>query len=68
MDQTGQTITPTTTDAAPDERDAAMMHLLHEHVPLSLLVDLAEPGTFDSQAIFTAEGEPADRWWETGGA
>lgn len=68
MDHSNQTITQTTVGAAPDERDAAMMHLLHEHVPLSLLVDLAEPGTPDSQAIFTAEGEPADRWWETDGA
>lgn len=68
MNRSSQTITPATADAAPDERDAAMMHLLHEHVPLSLLVDLAEPGTPDSEAIFAAEGEPADPWWETDGA
>lgn len=65
------TDTPTATipaDGAPDARDAAMMHLLHEHVPLSLLVDLAEPGSPDSEAILAAEGEPADPWWEPGPA
>ena len=55
-------------DGAPDQRDAVMMHLLHEHVPLSLLVDLAEPRSPDSAAICAAEGEPSDPWWEPGQA
>ncbi len=49
---------------APHRCDEEMMHLLHEHVPLSLLVDLAETAAPDSRAILDAEGEPADAWWE----
>lgn len=45
--------------------DAAgtVMDLLAEHVPLTLLADLAvaEPR---SEAILQAEGLPADAWWE----
>ncbi len=48
----------------PDRCDEAMMHLLHERVPLSLLVDLAETSAPDSRAILDAEGEPTDPWWE----
>jgi hypothetical protein len=48
-----------------DERaDAAVvMDLLAEHVPLTLLADLAvaEPR---SEAILRAEGLPDDAWWE----
>lgn len=43
----------------------AVMDLLAEHVPLTLLADLAatEPG---SEAILQAEGLPDDAWWEDG--
>ena len=41
-----------------------VMGLLHDHVPLSLLVDLAQPATFDSRAILEAEGEPDTPWWQ----
>ena len=37
--------------------------LLGEHVPLSLIVDLAEPGGPDSEDILAAEGAPAQAWW-----
>ena len=57
------------TTTADDEgqvpgRDAeAVMGLLAEHVPLTLLADLAvaEPR---SEAILQAEGLPDDAWWE----
>ncbi len=44
----------------------AVMHLLAEHVPLTLLADLAaaEPR---SDAILRAEGLPAEAWWEGDG-
>lgn len=42
---------------------ASVMDLLAEHVPLTLLADLAvaEPR---SEAILQAEGLPDDAWWE----
>jgi hypothetical protein len=45
------------------EDAAAVMGLLAEHVPLTLLADLAvaEPR---SEAILQAEGLPDDAWWE----
>ena len=41
---------------------AVVMDLLAEHVPLTLLADLAvaEPG---SEAILRSEGLPKDAWW-----
>jgi hypothetical protein len=55
--------------AVQDERGAqgdatgVVMDLLAEHVPLTLLADLAvaEPR---SEAILAAEGLPEDAWWE----
>ena len=41
--------------------NTAVMTLLAEHVPLSLLLDLAPPGGPDSAAIMRAE--PADTSW-----
>lgn len=49
-----------------DENAAeAVMDLLAEHVPLTLLADLAaaEPR---SEAILQAEGLPDEAWWEEG--
>ena len=37
--------------------------LLAQHLPLSLLVDLAAPEGPDSSAICAAEGCPDDPWW-----
>ena len=61
--------TPTAPDAqaatadatAPDE---AVMDMLHEHVPLSLLCDLTSPEGPQSAEILAEEGEPDTRWWE----
>ncbi|MCG7287115.1 hypothetical protein MHY85_14170 [Cellulomonas sp. ACRRI] len=55
--------------AVQDERGAegdatgVVMDLLAEHVPLTLLADLAvaEPR---SEAILAAEGLPEEAWWE----
>lgn len=46
-----------------DDAAGAVMDLLAEHVPLTLLADLAaaEPR---SEAILQAEGLPEDAWWE----
>ena len=41
--------------------NAAVMALLAEHVPLSLLLDLAPPGGPDSAEIMRSE--PADTSW-----
>jgi hypothetical protein len=46
------------------EADAAVMGLLSDHVPLSLLMDLTAPAGPDSEAILEQEGEPDDAWWE----
>jgi hypothetical protein len=51
----------TATDAAAD---AAVMDLLSERVPLSLLMDLTAPAGPDSEAILDEEGEPDSAWWE----
>lgn len=51
-------------DAASQEH---VMDLLHEHVPLTLLADLAELSCehdAGSQAILRAEGAPDGAWWE----
>jgi hypothetical protein len=49
--------------AAQEDAAAVVMDLLAEHVPLTLLADLAvaEPR---SDAILEAEGLPEDAWWE----
>lgn len=49
-------------DQAPDEAQS-VMDLLAEHVPLTLLADLAaaEPR---STEILHAEGLPEDEWWQ----
>ena len=46
------------------DADAAVMDLLSEHVPLSLLMDLTAPAGPDSEAILEQEGEPEEAWWE----
>jgi hypothetical protein len=40
------------------------MGLLAEHVPLSLLMDLAMPAGPRSRDLLHTEGLPADPWWE----
>lgn len=58
---------PTTTQLHPPTEldvDGAVMHLLHEHVPLALLCDLTSPEGPPSAEILAEEGEPETRWWE----
>jgi hypothetical protein len=50
-----------------DAADAAVMTLLHDHVPLALLCDLTLPEGPESAAILAEEGEPESRWWEPAG-
>ncbi len=45
---------------APDD---TVMLLLHQGVPISLLLDLTMPAP-RSHEIFTEEGAPEDAWWE----
>ena len=49
---------------AVEQASAEMMALLSEHVPLALLVDLAEPAGPPSPAILEDEGLPEVAWWE----
>lgn len=43
-----------------------IMELLHEHVPLTLLADLADPAGPASPEILEEEGLPDVAWWEAG--
>ncbi|MFC3690036.1 hypothetical protein [Aquipuribacter hungaricus] len=42
--------------------DEAVMDLLHDHVPLTLLVDLVDAPA--SEQVLREEGLPEDSWWE----
>ena len=52
-----------TDETAYDPVDDKVMGLLHEHVPLSLIMDLVEPSGPDSAGILRAEGAPQSQWW-----
>ncbi len=54
--------------ASPEEERASedVMRLLSEHVPLTLLADLAQPTGPDSPEILEDEGLPEVAWWEAG--
>ncbi len=55
----------TTTRTAPERYgQEEVMDLLAEHVPLSLLMDLAMPAGPRSRDLLHTEGLPADPWWE----
>lgn len=47
-----------------DQASADVMRLLSEHVPLTLLADLAQPTGPDSPDILEHEGLPDVAWWE----
>lgn len=49
------------TQGAPDV-DQQVMGLLHDHVPLTLLVDLADAPA--SEQVLREEGMPDVPWWE----
>ena len=48
----------------PHAEDELVMSILHEHVPLALLVDLTDTAGPASSEILAEEGEPETRWWE----
>ena len=52
-------------DGGEDRAAADMMRLLGEHVPLTLLADLAERDGPPSPGILEKEGLPEVAWWET---
>ena len=58
-----------TQEAASDGADPSqeVMALLSEHVPLTLLADLALPEGPHSEEIITEEGLPEVAWWEQEG-
>jgi hypothetical protein len=43
--------------------DSPVMHLLQDHVPLTLLADLGDPSGPRSAEILDAEGAPETAWW-----
>jgi hypothetical protein len=45
-----------------DPVDEAVMELLADHVPLTLLVDLVDAPP--SEQVLVEEGLPEQRWWE----
>lgn len=49
------------TQATPDV-EGEVMGLLHDHVPLTLLVDLADAPA--SEQVLVEEGIPDEPWWE----
>ena len=50
--------------AAARQRPVDVMELLQEHVPLTLLADLAEKDGPASPVILETEGLPEHAWWE----
>lgn len=61
---------PEAADAQRDVRSEEqasvdVMRLLSEHVPLTLLADLAQPTGPDSPDILEHEGLPDVAWWES---
>jgi len=61
----GDLIGPDAATPGPADPAAAVMRLLAEGVPLTLLADLAAPDGPASQVILETEGLPDDAWWET---
>ncbi|WP_336923366.1 hypothetical protein [Aquipuribacter sp. SD81] len=49
-------------DAVDGAVDEAVMGLLAEHVPLTLLVDLVDAPT--SAEVLVEEGLPGEEWWD----
>ena len=55
---------PTASGLDAEPTDDEIMELLAEHVPLSLLMDLALPAGPASSEVLRAEGLPVEPWWE----
>ena len=68
MDSNGDGTTPRGRAAAPDvdpeEAATEVMSLLEQHVPLTLLADLASPEGPSSPVILEDEGLPEVAWWD----
>lgn len=54
----------TTRTASERNGQEEVMDLLADHVPLSLLMDLAMPAGPHSRDLLHTEGLPAEPWWE----
>jgi hypothetical protein len=54
------------TDTATLKRDDLVMSMLHDHVPLALLIDLTSTDGPRSTEILSAEGRPETAWWAAG--
>lgn len=54
------------TDTATPRRDDLVMSMLHDHVPLALLIDLTASDGPLSTEILSAEGAPETAWWVAG--
>ncbi len=52
----------TSTDESASDA-SPVMHLLEDHVPLTLLADLGDPSGPRSAEILNAEGGPETAWW-----
>ncbi len=65
--QPSATAEPSEDPGSPTGAQASVdvMRLLSEHVPLTLLADLAQPTGPDSPDILEHEGLPTVAWWKT---
>ena len=61
MDDPTGTFAPSTHPGAPDD---ALMDLLADGIPISLIMDLAMPAGPHSRELLEAEGAPDNAWWE----
>ncbi|MEZ0165276.1 hypothetical protein AB2L27_10955 [Kineococcus sp. LSe6-4] len=54
-----------TQEKTPSADSAAepVMEMLSEHIPLSLIMDMASPDGPHSAELLAAEGLPDDEWW-----
>ena len=52
-------------EGSGEQASVDVMRLLSQHVPLTLLADLAQPTGPDSPDILEDEGLPSVAWWES---
>lgn len=61
MTSTSSAPTESAPESAPDGE--TVMEMLGTHVPISLIMDLAERRGPHSQEILDSEGRPESTWW-----